>query len=490
MTFLTRVHRYEQLVRTMMKRERLVLLLCLVVLSVAHAGCSLFAGAASMRIEVEVYRGPLSKEPEMQWAELMGGVHESTEGMVANKDLILMIARDKGFIEKKEENLENCKSSGWFGSEHAFFSILGATNCLILKDLFSDAEKLRSELAAVEDNRAQVGPTLMNDKETVINSLTEIAKVSSEASAKSFRWSISTIGGASTSFLVRIAMVNFIVASSEIGRQLNARADALLKQIRGLDRQELPLSVQLRETDATEFIRLYDWLGAHPSNYLSGFMQPGTSYERVKAVRRLFADHNWSTINTVYASGWGKGSMALIKDDIGNWNLKGFDSDPEDLLKAYKDVSIAALETAMKAVKAGAAGGAGAGLDKLLDVAGQYFTPSPAPSTSASGIGQFRLLSERTSSKLRAVESQANSSTAQDAQARDAYQKAAETLENLNKNKQDQNDPEKYAEQEKSVETAKKTLVARRTQLLQDIEKILSEHSELVDLLTKGSVAN
>ena len=484
MTYLTRMQGYKQLVMTIMKRERLVLLLCLVVLSVAHAGCSLFAGAASMRIEVEVYRGPLSKEPELQWAELMGGVHESTEGMKASKNLILMIAHDQGLIEENATDFTKCDTSGFFGFKHKFFSIIYATNCLILEDLYSDAEELRHELAAVEHNGAQVGPTLMNDKEAVIKSLTEIAKVSSEASAKSFRWSISTIGGASTSFLVRIAMVNFIVASSEMGRQLNARADALLKQIHGLDRQELPLSVQLRETDATEFIRLYDWLGAHPSNYLSGILQPGTSYERVKAVRRLFADHNWSNINTVYASGWGKGSMALIKDDIGNWNLKGFDSDPEDLLKAYKDVSIAALETAMKAVKAGGTGGAGAGLDKLLDVAGQYFTPTPVASTSASGIGQFRQLGERTSSKLRAVESQANSSTAQDAQARDEYQKAVETLDKL-----DKKDP-KYAQQEESVENAKKTLVARRTQLIQDIEKILSEHSELVDLLAKGSVAN
>jgi hypothetical protein len=217
-------------------------------------------------------------------------------------------------------------------------------------------------------------------------------------------------------------------------------------------------------------------------------MQPGTAYDRVKAVRRLFADHNWSNINTVYASGWGKGSMALIKDDIGNWNLKGFDSDPEDLLKAYKDVSIAALETAMKAVKAGAAGGAGAGLDKLLDVAGQYFTPTPVASTSTSGIGQFRLLSERTSSKLRAVESQANSSMAQDAQDRDEYQEAVKTLKNLNKD--DPDNAENHARHEESVENAEKTLVARRTQLIQDIEKILSEHSELVDLLAKGTIPN
>ena len=466
---------------TIMNREKLVLLLCLVVLSIAHAGCSLFAGAASMRIEVEVYRGPLSKEPELQWAEMMAMVHESLEGMHANRRLILMIARDKGFIEKGAKDPESCKSSGWFGSEHAFFSILGATNCLILKDLYYDAKILEDKLKDVEEKGKTLDPTLIKDEKAIIESLSELAKVSSEASAKSFSWSISSIGGASTSFLVRIAMVNFIVASSEMGRQMNARADALLKQIRGLDRQELPLSVQLRETDATEFIRLYDWLDAHPPNYFSGFLQPGTAYERVKAVRRLFADHNWSNINTVYASGWGKGSMALIKDDIGNWNLKGFDSDPEDLLKAYKDVSMAALETAVKAVKAGGTGGAGAGLDKLLDVAGQYFTPTPMASTSASGIGQFRLLSERTSSKLRAIESQANSSTAHDAQARDEYQEAVKTLKNLNKDNPD--NAENHARHEESVENAKNTLIARRTQLIQDIEKILREHSELVDRL-------
>jgi len=472
----------------MMKRKQLLLFLCLVVLSLTHAGCSLFAGAASMRIEVEVYRGPLSREPELQWAEMMGMVQESINGMDANKNLILMIGHDKGLIEENENDFEHCKSSGWFGSKHAFFSILGATNCLVLKDLLSDVEELHDKLEGVKKKGEKVDPISEKDKEALIESLAAIAKVSSEASAKSFGWSISSIGGASTNFLVRIAMVNFIVASSEMGRQLNARADALLKQLRGLNRQELPLSVQLRETDATEFIRLYDWLGAHPPNYLIGFMQPGTAYERVKAVRRLFADHNWATINTVYASGWGKGSMALIKDDIGNWNLKGFDSDPEDLLKAYKDVSIAALETTAKAVKAGASGGAGAGLDKLLDVAGQYFTPSPLVSTSAPGIGQFRQLSERTSSRLQAVESQANSSTMQDAQAHDEYRKAVETLDNLRKD--DPNYEQNYTQQKETVENAKKTLVARRKQLLQDIEKILSEHSELVDLLAKGSAAN
>jgi hypothetical protein len=31
-----------------------------------------FSGSGAMRIEVEVYKGPLSQEPEIQWGELVG----------------------------------------------------------------------------------------------------------------------------------------------------------------------------------------------------------------------------------------------------------------------------------------------------------------------------------------------------------------------------------------------------------------------------------
>lgn len=473
------------------ERNRTRLLLCLIVLAWASAGCSLFAGAASMRIEVEVYKGPLSHEPELQWAELLGFVRESVDAMSGNMQIISVLAQDIGLIEKESPNFTGCKRPS---APTLTTETTASYYCLMFERLYDDASNLQYRFQNILDKIERLDPILVQRgfrneltfKEDMIEILSDIAQASSESSKKAFSWSIGTIAGAPPSYLIRIAMVNFIVSSSEIANQLHARADALLKQIGGLDRQELPLSVQLRETDATEFIRLYEWFGAHPPDYLSigGFLQPGTSYERMKAVRRLFADHHWSNINTVYASGWGKGSMALIKDDIGNWNLKNFDTDPEELLKAYKDFTITTLETAVKAVKAGGTGGAGAGLDKLLDVAAQYFTPTPGSSTSTSGIGQFRLLSERTSAKLRDVENQASSSRDQDTQASDEYQKAVEALKSLRK------DDPNYAKQEEAVESARKTLVARRTPIIQDIEKILSEHSELVDLLAKGTIAN
>ena len=60
-------------------------------------------------------------------------------------------------------------------------------------------------------------------------------------------------------------------------------------------------------------------------------------------VEHLVADNYWSHINTVFAAGQGDVSMALVKDDVGNWNLKSFDNDPTDLLGAYKKVGLAAV---------------------------------------------------------------------------------------------------------------------------------------------------
>ena len=37
--------------------------------------------AASMRVEVEVYKGPLAKEPEIQWADLVGLLAEAESGL-------------------------------------------------------------------------------------------------------------------------------------------------------------------------------------------------------------------------------------------------------------------------------------------------------------------------------------------------------------------------------------------------------------------------
>lgn len=455
-----------------------------------QGGCSLFAGSASMRIEVEVYKGPLSKEPEIQWTELTGLLNEHIELMQDTKKMVESFSEYSEVFKvdaaTQQFKVDRTKCDlGWFNlSWFKITEILNRGNCLVLAGLHEDATTLESELQFLLTQLETINLRSTHPLQ-IKRALEQIAAVSAEASAKAFNWTIASIVGTPPNPLFRMALVHFSVHCSEIAKQLNARADALLKQMDGLDRRELPLSVQLRETDATEFLQLYDWLSAHFGVLSSLFTgEPGSVTERIRAVRRLFADHNWSNINTVYASGWGKGSMALIKDDIGNWNLKSFDSDPEDLLKAYKDAAIAAVETAGKAAKAGFTGGSGVAADKLLEIASQYLSPPSTTSAAASGISQFHLLNERTGLKLRTLESLANNQKEADARASDEYKKAVKTLNGMK-----QDDPN-YQKQGETVQKAKKALIAGRMETILNIEKILTEHGELVDLLAKGAIGN
>jgi hypothetical protein len=73
----------------------------------------------------------------------------------------------------------------------------------------------------------------------------------------------------------------------------------------------------------------------------------------------LFASRYWTKVNEVFASGQGEVRMALIKDDIGNWSLKSFDNNPEELLGAYREASIAGLNAVTKLVKKGTTPDAG-----------------------------------------------------------------------------------------------------------------------------------
>src|SRR5262249_23215809 len=95
-------------------------------------------------------------------------------------------------------------------------------------------------------------------------------------------------------------------------------------------------------------------------------------------------------------SGQGDVAMAFIKDDIGNWNLKSFDNDPTELLRAYSDLSKKALAEAVKLVGAatgvggfgivaGEADKAGEGASQPADLANR--APSTRPAAARATIG-------------------------------------------------------------------------------------------------------
>jgi len=55
----------------------------------------------------------------------------------------------------------------------------------------------------------------------------------------------------------------------------------------------------------------------------------------------------WQNINRVRVAGMGNTSYALIKDDIGNWYVKGYSADPKPVLEGLQGMALAAQSGAM-----------------------------------------------------------------------------------------------------------------------------------------------
>lgn len=420
------------------------------------SGITGLSGAASMRIDVDVYQGPLSMEPEMQWGALYGQVTDGIQrldGVVLSSACVdkkrvgffrpgicptdIQEKRKLDLLEKKkiaanaspvekphadtavsdaEEALEEIRVSSRTPREFANY-LCGnmAWRADIrenkLKGLVNDLCSVRRELVSVFNWMSEwdfayqqlllnaggqsseaLGPyqlkttlyqkdavlsdgsvgysteeiTAVQVKAALINTLANVSSVAEQMRVQAVYYASSHVGNAANKRKVRTAIVDYAVFMAEYSNTLKSRADALLKQTRGTDRRELPLSVQLREANPTAFLNLYVWNVAYDGRVAG---EPsGTAYfqDRVKVINRLYNDEAWTRVNTAYASGQGDVSMAFIKDDIGNWNLKSFDNDPTALLQAYKEVGKAALGTALT-IASGGKVGSFRQADKALD---------------------------------------------------------------------------------------------------------------------------
>lgn len=358
------------------------------------AGCEThpFSGSAAMRIDVEVYKGPLSEEPPVQWSNLWGLLDQADRGLIETDNFVRAVFANKGFPGKRHDSpnewpLQRLNNDGMAVNDGTALTYHGTTevdkicyhvqaetpwyylrfwrlfgvlddidhfDCLMLVSLIKDMDLTIVKIKHIKNRYSTLrhsydqSPSSGLSRPEVVSFLADVATMASDLKFNAFRWSVASGGGASLNRLVRIAQVTVTVTTSEYGNQLNNRVDALLKQLEpnGLDRRELPPSAALRETEPTDFVHLYDWFNANDGRFASALAGIEPVANRVKIIDRLFADHFWSKTNTVYASGRGKVAMAFIKDDVGNWSLKSFDNSPEELLKAYTDFSIKTIEKA------------------------------------------------------------------------------------------------------------------------------------------------
>ncbi len=253
-----------------------------------------------------------------------------------------------------------------------------AVQCALVA--FASDEQKR--LTGVKEDGATLWPTPMTNNlrcqhEAVVLAVQNMASV---LRAAGFRSSFTTVRYVAHTHTTRASLAAFAFLAGEYGNQLQSRIAVLAKQL-AYDRApaNLPVSDFLRDAYNTDAVHLFDWLDATDDR--PGYAPPGklTPADRVRMVERLTADHYWTKINDVYASGQGDVTMAFIKDDIGNWTLKSFSNEPGKLLKAYRDAANAAIVSAGKlaAKAANPAVGVADALprtDKLLSLARQFAT--------------------------------------------------------------------------------------------------------------------
>ncbi len=161
---------------------------------------------------------------------------------------------------------------------------------------------------------------------------------------------------------LRIDLAKAANLSAELANQFTARANALELQ-ETADRRQLPTSQYLRDTQPTAFLDMYNWLEAATDD--SG----RTPQDRISIAKRLFENDNWARINEVYASGAGDTTMAFIRDEIGNWNLKSFENDPSALTAAYSRLTGELLERAITLAGDATTGGSVSTVSSLMKAA-------------------------------------------------------------------------------------------------------------------------
>lgn len=442
-----------------------------------------------MRIEVEVYKGPLTLEPEAQLGELYGYLIEAHNGFGKTSELIddvwkkhkcspapdsskprsincaiLSAIREDALSYQHKLTIPICllNPSSKTGQS------LTCSNDASSQESNGDDQIRQRKFNANLSSQKMADITITDKPDTYREAFIEAGRIATVMQAGAFRYATASSAGQSCSWDVRIVLTYLIVTSSEYGNQIQARAEALLKQLGkyGRDRRELPLSAHLRETEPKDFVHLFDWMDGHVPriyDYFTLNFSPNIE-ERIKIVERLYADHFWSKINTVYASGRGKTQMAFIKDETGNWNLKSFDNDPTELLEAYGNVAKKALQKAAElAASASTGGGSSAGLalaKQLRDFAAETEPDKAISQTSPAGSLSLDHLRTRLADKL------------------DPALFAAD-LEKEEKLLKGVNDKDLNA-----AKNAQADLSQHRQQVIARWEAILNDHSNLVDILS------
>lgn len=418
-------------------------------------GCST---AASMRVEVEVYKGPLVQPRPSQYAELAGTLMEARNSF---EGWALLAERALGSqVCRQPETARDCRIAA--EARRQATVVVQLVENLVCEHLAEQSQTItkadcrkRIKTGALgnysdideylrEEIPTQVGQAIVGigsfaslypwyalsggDREKFLAGAVEVA---ARMKAKAFYTVYDELPDFPDERLGPL-LVGWTTLTSTYSQELSARATTLLKQVTAEKDGETPekavlgrkLSVgdHLRNANPSEFLHLLDWYDAVGPR--KEIVEGMTEADRVRLGQRLFADQFWSKVNEVQASGQGEVRMAFIRDAIGNWNLKSFDNNPEDLLNAYRGVAEAGFDLAKKAAKNMTTGGGAAATEAVLSTADKLIksdigSDGPAP---ANANPQIAVLRDRLGSDLNQIVEQLK-------RAKSAYEKKKTEIE-------------------------------------------------------------
>jgi hypothetical protein len=320
-----------------------------VLMGCASGPFSALSTGSSMRIEVEVYKGPLTKDKEVQIGELFGVIQEARAGLY-----LFRIGADTYFEQlgcKVTNKSDDCKKLESV--------ISSADNLIVSTEKLVRDYKIDTLVEALKNFKyGKSAPVREKGADMLVEFAVKISALATQFKAKAFFYASDQYKTVPKDETVRAKLTDFTTLTSEFSRQIAGRTTVLYKQVAENESgKKLAVSDHLRDASPTVFLNLYNWYDA---TYASSEEKTGlTAADRVRLGKQLFADHYWTKINEVYASGQGDVSMAFIKDDIGNWNLKSFENNPTELLDAYRELSLAGIQAATE-VAANIASGGGA----------------------------------------------------------------------------------------------------------------------------------
>ena len=400
-------------------------------------GCRSLSTGASMRVDVEVYKGPLSKELAAQIGELCGvlgelqdsvqlfheGLYAATATLPGHAgkpiaDLLMQSQSCDAEDERGRMSIHPVQTPGpiaqcWCEPVRKAGTIFEQSACLTLAQIHGELHNLQAVITPIlttpalckadfEEKKEKPGLLFIDAKAK--SRLEDISNLAFRLKTKAVYRAESDTMFLSYNRIVRAVSAGFANLGAEYGNLLGSRADALLKQTEHVARV-LPTSVYLRDSQATDFVNMYVWDRAVMPALLQDFiLHPVDSFSsdgatsRVRGLERFFADTYWSNINTVHAAGQGDVSMALIKDDIGNWNLKSFSGDPSELLKAYKEGGLALVKEAAKVALSPAADIGKA--QRMLEFANSLSLGTAQPVDGKVGADQVARLHDRARNQL------------------------------------------------------------------------------------------